>query len=240
MNKIGIIGGAGPLASALLYKTLIEECYAFKSECPEIVLINYPFSRGLTLDEKKNNEEAIFSQLDYCLQFLVKNEVKVGLLACNTLHLFLKKFSSSIQFYHLPEVVLKEALEQKHRRLLILGTQNTCRSKLYQFSEMEIVTPTSNEDQRVVEKVIDRILKGKVEENDSALLSQVIENASLEQYLEGVILGCTDLSVLQDRFPIDSPIPLYDSIKIPAKIVARLVDGNLNQFCHADKQRSYL
>ena len=65
MKKLGIIGGAGPLASALLYETLIQESYALGRQVPEIVLINYPFSRGLSLEEGKNNEEIIHQELSY-------------------------------------------------------------------------------------------------------------------------------------------------------------------------------
>ncbi len=36
MKKAGIIGGAGPLASALLYELVIEECYHHKKNIPAI------------------------------------------------------------------------------------------------------------------------------------------------------------------------------------------------------------
>jgi aspartate racemase len=217
MKKLGIIGGAGPLASALLYETLIQESYARKCSIPEIVLINYPFTRGLSLEESKENEKAIHKELNYCIQILKESGVELGILACNTLHLFLNQYSRlSIQFCHLPEIVIQAAREKKHHRLLILGTQNTCRSHLYQLAGIQAIYP-SLQDQEALDAIIDRVLEGKILKQDSLLASQTIERALQRNDFDGVVLGCTDFPVLHHRFPIRSVKPIYDSIKIPAK-----------------------
>lgn len=220
MKKIGIIGGAGPLASALLYETLIHESYTLGRVVPEIVLINFPFTRGLSLREGKDNERTIHHELSYCVQFLAKSGVELGVLACNTLHLFLKHhIHPAIHFYHLPELVIKAAQSKQHHRLLILGTQNTCRSHLYQQSGIETAYPSS-QDQTTIDRIIDRVLEGKVLKEDSSIVSRIIEKTSQTQVFDAVVLGCTDFPVLHHRFPISSSKPLYDSIKIPAKTIA--------------------
>jgi aspartate racemase len=220
MKKIGIIGGAGPLASSLLYETIVEERYLCDGSMPEIVLLNYPFVRGLSLKEKDQNQSEIFHQLEHCIHFMVHNSVEIALLACNTLHLFLQQIPSAIPFCYLPSAVLHTAKAHRHKRLLLLATPNTCRSQLYQLEEIEIITPINKEDQQVVEHVIDHILKGIVIERDARLLETLIVRYAARHSLDGVILGCSDLSVLHHRFPIVSSVPLYDSIKIAAKLVA--------------------
>lgn len=217
MKKLGIIGGAGPLASALLYETLIQESYALGRQIPEIVLINYPFTRGLSLDEGKKNEELLQDELRYCIKILVNTGVEIGVLACNTLHLFLRQLPQSpLQFHYLPELVVDAAKEKKHHRLLILGTQNTCRSRLYQLAEIQAIYPSS-QDQKLIDGVIDRLLEGKILKSDSLLVTQVVAKTSLLNDFDGVVLGCTDFPVLHHHFPISSVKPIYDSIKIPAK-----------------------
>lgn len=217
MKKLGIIGGAGPLASALLYEALIHESYLRGIAVPEIVLINFPFTRGLSLEEGRINQVSLTDELDYCVKFLIKNEVEIGLLACNTLHLTLMNLPlGSIQFYHLPELVLKAALDKKHHRLLILGTENTCRSHLYKKEGIQTVYP-SLEFQKLLDEVIDRVLGGKVLREDADLITQVIQHSSNE--FDGVVLGCTDFPVLHHRFPIQSDKPIYDSIKLSAKTI---------------------
>lgn len=219
MKKIGVIGGAGPLASALLYETLINESYAHAFEMPEIVLINFPFTRGLSCDEGKRNEDAIHSELSYCVDFLVKNRVEVGVLACNTLHLYLPQhLPRSIRFYSLPQLVLKAACNQKHMRLLILGTENTRRSNLY-HQEGIVAHYPSIQDQAIIGEVIDQVLKGVISQRDAISLGEVIDRSLKEQDFDGVVLGCTDLPVLHHHFPIPSPKKIYDSIKIPAKTI---------------------
>lgn len=216
MKKLGIIGGAGPLASALLYETLIYESLAIGQSVPEIVLLNYPFSRGLSIEEGKNNEQTIEKELEYCLSLLSCCSVDIALLACNTLHLFLKRLATSIEFYHLPSLVLRAAQQYPHKRLLVLGTQNTRHSGLYQHAQMEISYP-SKEEQSLVEEVIDRVLQGRILRQDADLMGAIIKSCISRDAIDGVILGCSDFPVLHHHFPIQTALPIYDSIKIPAK-----------------------
>lgn len=219
MKKLGIIGGAGPLASALLYETLIQESYARGLQVPEMVLINFPFTRGLSFDEGKENKISLINELGYCVQFLIKNGVEIGLLACNTLHLILRNIPQApVQFYSLPELVIKAALDKKHLRLLILGTENTCRSHLYQHAGIQAIYPTS-ENQKLLDEVINRVLEGRVLKEDADLVAQIIRQISRSNDLDGVVLGCTDFPVLHHRFPIHSDQPVYDSIKLSAKTI---------------------
>jgi len=217
MKKVGIIGGAGPLASALFYQTFIQESYLQALQVPEILLINYPFTRGLSMEEGEINEAVIEEELGYCIQSLELHQVGIGVIACNTLHRYLQLMPKTfITFISLPQIIVREALANSHKRLLLLATQNTCRFELYQHLDITLLYPPPNE-QDLVDEIIDRILEGKVFKNDSILLSQMIARLGTSMNFDGVILGCTDLPVLQHYFPIHSSKPFYDSIKIPAK-----------------------
>lgn len=221
MKKLGIIGGAGPLASALFYETLVHECYRQHLSLPEILLLNYPFSRVLTPEEKKENSSFVRKELLHCLCALEKGGAAVGVLVCNTLHLELANITSNqLPFLSLPDLVLEEIRNQKTRRLLLLGTQNTCLSSLYRQSGVTIFCP-SPEGQKVVDKAIDHVLKGDISENDAHLIEKVIKE--FPEAIDGVILGCTDLPVLHHYFPIQADKPIYDSIKIAAKTIMRFL-----------------
>lgn len=220
MKKLGIIGGAGPLASALFYQMLIQESYALQRIIPEIVLINYPFSRGLSLDESNGNRAVIQKELTYCINLLAQQGIKTGVLTCNTLHLFLKELHhSSIQFHYLPEMILQDAKNNKHHRLLLLGTQTTCGSKLYLDPEIDLCYPAPDL-QSELDAIIDRILEGRLLAEDSELIEHIIRKSSLVNDFEGIILGCTDLPVLHHHIPIRSTKTIYDSIKLSAKTLA--------------------
>src|SRR5690348_2579881 len=103
MKKLGIIGGAGPLASALFYETLVYESYRLRYPLPEILLLNYPFSRGLTPQESQENGVMVREELLHCLKVLEEAGAEVGILVCNTLHLELAKAPrGSVRFLRIP------------------------------------------------------------------------------------------------------------------------------------------
>lgn len=220
MKKLGIIGGAGPLASSLFYETLVYESYRKGASIPEIFLINYPFTRGLTIEERENGSR-IQKELQYCFEMLEQAKADLGVIVCNTLHLHaisIKKTSVFLQ--PLPLFILSEIQRQNHQRLLLLATQNTCCSTLYHKIDRCICTPCGKE-QKLVDEVIDRVLKGVILERDALLMTNLI--ARYADSVDGIILGCTDLPVLHHHFPLRSSKPIYDSVKLPAKLLLGLL-----------------
>ncbi len=221
MKKLGIIGGAGPLASALFYETLVYESYQLRQPLPELLLLNYPFTRSLTPEEKQDIGSLCQQQLSDCLNQLGGSGVTTAILVCNTLHLDLAKISHGpIEFFLIPNLVFGEIKKKEGKHLLLLATQNTCKSSLYRQTDITIFCP-SLEGQRVVDGVIDRLLEGEISVADTQQIENVIRN--FPERIDGVILGCTDLSVLHHRFPICSEKTIYDSVKISAKTILRFL-----------------
>lgn len=215
--KIGIIGGAGPLASSLLYRLIVEECYRKKKDIPEILLINFPFTRGLNKSESEKNYNILKEELAYCLDILRLNHIELAMIACNTLHLFLeKKMLRSLKFIHLPKTVLEKAIEKGFQKILILGTQTTTSSNLYLHEQLEIFVPDSNSQDRV-SKIIDDILEGVVKEDQAKELINISKQLFNKYGFEALILGCTELSLLNDRFSLETRnFEILDPLKILA------------------------
>ena len=88
-KKIGVIGGAGPYASSLLYQRFITACYDAGDAVPEMVLLNFPFTRVLLLEEYTGRHTLLVEELQECFDRLDQQGVDVAVIACNTLHLFL-------------------------------------------------------------------------------------------------------------------------------------------------------
>lgn len=216
MKKLGVIGGAGPLASALFYLSLIEESYRQHGALPEIFLINFPFTRGITNEEGKQKKSQISHELKKVLMKLKYNRAEYGVIVCNTLHLYLQDIVPDFPLFYLPELVLDEAEKLHKMRLLILGSQNTCSQNLYAREGFEFLYPDL-ENQLLVDEAIDKVLKGEVSEHSAFLLSKMIRVMFLNTPFQGIVLGCTELSVLHDRYPIHSVPHIFDSVKIAAK-----------------------
>lgn len=212
-DKIGVIAGAGPLAGALFYQRLIE--YAHKSrQMPEVVLVNYPFRRQSTSDE-------FVEQLQSCIDVLAAQKTTRLAIACNTLHGLLDKLSlHGMELVHLPQALLRHAKERGVKRLLLLSTARTVKSRLYQDDAYELYT-LEPEEQTFVGAVIDRVLDGTVLKADSEELSRLIKKKYDKTPFDAVILGCTELPVLHAQHPLDiGKIVALDSIDSAAREAA--------------------
>src|SRR5271156_811284 len=96
-KTIGIVGGAGPMASSYLYRTILGICqkeYGSNDyhEFPQIILISYPFTRG--------NPEKIQRDLALCFEKLKNANASIVGLASNSFHGYLPDLSN-VEFVHL-------------------------------------------------------------------------------------------------------------------------------------------
>jgi aspartate racemase len=126
-RKIGVIGGAGPLASALLYRLIIEKCYEKKiGDIPEIFIINFPFTRGLSIQESSLHHSLILREIQYCIDSLFHQGCDEFILSCNTLHLFMNEVNHrGMRFIHMPHLVLQGIKRYFIDRVAVLGTATT-------------------------------------------------------------------------------------------------------------------
>jgi aspartate racemase len=204
MKKIGIIGGAGPLASSLLLKNIVTDCY--QQDCtssgafPYITLINYPFDFDACMKSSLAPDSYASSALQETIDVLEHGNVDLLAIACNTLHLFLPYVRiKNAKFIDISHAVLQKALECNLSKVLVLGSPRTMQSELYQQKGISSVLP-SDAHQRVVKEIIQRVLAGQVLVDDAKEVRFIIELAEREQLCDGVILGCTELSVLAQAY----------------------------------------
>jgi len=223
MKKLGIIGGAGPLASALLYEAIIQECYSKGISNPEMILINYPFTRGLRLHEREANEALLRKELAHCIDQLIHYGVEVAILACNTLHLLLTvKQTNHLSMLSIPKMILDEAYSNSNKKLLVLATETTSKYHLYKDPRHEIHY-LPEQYQIDLNQVIDRILAGQCLMEDSNLISKMVCELQKTTQYDALVLACTDLPVLHHKHPIATQLPIYDSIKCPARQIGGLL-----------------
>jgi len=216
-QRIGIIGGAGPMAGALLFEKIIEvsQWYGCKvdADFPFCSLINYPFAPMLT---QGYDENVLSKQLEECFSILLGNGVTIAAIACNTLHAFLPSVPNEIRLIHMIEET-KSYLELKGwDNPLILCSSTSARNRLHaryfncRYPEESL--------QQTVDHLIDRITEGCCFAEASALLSNKCENEG------AIVLGCTELSLLHNRAPLAlSDICTPDSI-VAEKIVRDVFD----------------
>ena len=211
-KKIGIIGGAGPVAGLLLFKKIIKICQKDygcikDSDFPEIIVHSFPFSDMLD----KPKEELVASELKKSLQFLEDLDCNLILIACNTLHGFLDKLQNDKKLINLIDETKKQMSDQS----LVLCTNTSSQKKLY------------GQNCQAVDELINKVLARKHSLSDSLWLKSNIEEKA--DSLDSVVLGCSELSVLLDEYPIN-----IDGVEIldPLEIVSKITLGYLKTFFH--------
>jgi aspartate racemase len=218
MKKIGIIGGAGPLASNLLYLNLVEQGHKHgcrnESELPEIIIINYPFSINLCTTLDRNGRPMICSVLQKCIDRLVEQKADLIAIACNTFHLFIKDLNLHTgKLVNIATSALEAAEKRKLSRLLILGTPLTLKNSLYSHKEIACFIP-EQKHQLIIEKIIKNILSGKLYKKDADCLTNLIKNSVKALKCDGVVLGCTELPVLHKKYNLCAGINVTNTVKI--------------------------
>lgn len=213
-KPIGIVGGAGPVASAFLYTTIIELCqkqYGSNDydEFPEIILDSYPFIRG--------NPDKVQQDLAFCFKKLKKAGAELISLASNSLHAFLPDVSQ-IAFVNLIVESFQEAKRCSISKALILSSQATIDLKLYEHIGLQCTYP-SIEDQKQIQKMIRKIAVGIVTENQGKKLKEIIELSKQDPAINGVLIACTELPLIYRKFLLSTweSLTVIDTLEILAK-----------------------
>jgi aspartate racemase len=210
-KTIGIVGGAGPVASACLYESILRVCQTKYlandyGDFPEIVLISYPFTRG---DGGKIRKE-----IELCLEKLANAGASLFCIASHSFHGFLPNLPNS-GFIHLVEEGLKEIQKRSIIKSLILAAPKTIELKLYETSELECVYPNKS-NQESLNALIRDVASGKEKKGLAQKLEKIIESCQKEQSIDGVVLACSELSALPISLPVVDPIAI---------LAERLVDA---------------
>lgn len=231
-DAIGIVGGAGPMASVLFYETLItlcQEMYGAKKDgdFPEIMLLNYPFSPMCSITEAEFNSTRLQGELASCFQSLQDWGAKTVAIACNTLHNFIEDTDWSFTFKSIVCATLNGAHKAQANKLLFLGTEVSAKKQLYEKSAIDIIYP-SPDAQVGVDKIISGMLAGESKVKNGQALAKIINKLQRRGLaFDGVILGCTELSLLYDQLEDLYKGMVFDSNRLLALEVLKASRGDV-------------
>ena len=202
MTAIGILGGMGPQASARLHTLLIREAprhmtIETDTDFPEIVHISVPVPNFI---HDKTNLQKAKNILINRTQILETAGCTIIGIACNTAHLLLNDLqaTTTVQFVSLPHLVADRIDTLGHKRVGLLATPNTLRSTMYDDAmgpNVSLIRPDAVTAE-ILEAMIFRTLKGVNTDEDSVDLREIVDRFIVEQELDAVILGCTELPLI--------------------------------------------
>lgn len=218
MSKFfGIIGGMGTLASTQFITDMNRYYRPDKDQkYLNYVLYNYadiPDRTAYILDQSNENPAPYLIDAAKKVELL---GVEFVVIACNTAHYYLKeiKASTNVPILNMLDIVKERLVELKPKKVGIMATSGTLESKLYhdviKDSGNQVIETTEALQERMMSLIYDDVKQNNFI-NIDVFQSLIEEYKSLGA--EVIILGCTELSLLNSHLEI-SDDELIDAQKL--------------------------
>lgn len=221
MRKIGLLGGMSWESTALYYKEINKEIKKRLGSLhsAKLMLSSVDFDEIEKLQHKNMWRETSEILLEEIIN--LQNAKAECLVICtNTMHKILPLIEKRIKIpiLHIADATALKLQEDGIKKVALLGTKFTMTEDFYKKRiednfELEVITPSSK-DQELIHKVIyEELCLGLIKKESKNEYIKII-NSLKEQGAEGIILGCTEISMLIKDEDVD--IILYDTTKIHA------------------------
>lgn len=223
-----ILGGMGTMATESFVHLLNERVVTHKDQdYLNYVLFNHatvPDRTAYILDATND------SPLPYLLDDIEKqNLLKPDfiVLTCNTAHHFFDTLQAAtpIPILHMPKEAVKEVLKQKEvGKVAFFGTTGSVKAGIYETqmrqAGLEVYLPTEK-----LQDKINHLIYHDIKENDflnQSLYVEILKDA-VDAGCKQIILGCTELSLMEASFEQDD----YPVIDAQSVLVDRTIERAL-------------
>jgi len=209
---LGIIGGMGPMASAVFYDMISSKTDAScDQENLDLILLSHagmPDRTRAILSKDEAQIEEVRSKLLADAMFLQNAGCTAIAVTCNTAHYFVNMIEGEldIPFIHLiRETAEAVASEFGAKKVAVLATDGTIETRLYQdeLSKRGVIafTPKAEVQALVMHEIYECIKSGKPADEE---MWKKIEEYVKEEGCEAAVLACTELSVVRKELSLGS------------------------------------
>jgi len=207
-KTLGIIGGIGPFATMLIGEMIVRHTKALRDQEHIHTIIDndtsIPDRTAYILGKSDENP----------IPYLERNALKLAsvgaeiiIIPCNTAHVFYEDLVevTPVPVLHMIRETAKRAQQLGAERVGILATDGTISSNVYQKALAEVglepVLPPTNVQAAVMSIIYDYVKAGKEVSMD---LWRPIEDAMIDLGCDHIILGCTELSIVNRDLKLHS------------------------------------
>lgn len=219
LNKLGVIGGLGPMATAVFLQMVVEMTDARVDQehiqmlihhCPQI-----PDRTGFILGTSSENPAPEIIKEEKALE---EQGASLIVIPCVTSTYFWKELSSAVS---IPVLNIVDELQQylKERGVHSVGlmaTSGTVASGLFQKAfdgqDCRLILPSPERQQDVMHLIYNNVKANKPVEMERF---EAVSKELREKGAEVIILGCTELSVLHKNYEIGDGY--LDAMQLMAK-----------------------
>jgi aspartate racemase len=221
LKTIGLLGGMSWESSAKYYQ-IINETIARRlggNHSAKCLMYSFDFAEIEELQKAGNWKQATVSMIE-AARSLEKGGAEFLMICTNTMHKIADEVQQSIQIplLHIVDAVADQVIQQKHRRIGLLGTMFTMEEAFYKERlanryKLEVLIPEKSDRQIVHQIIYNELVSGKILSSSRDEYKRIIA-ALVAKGAEAIILGCTEIGLLIKNN--DSTIPLFDTTKIHA------------------------
>jgi aspartate racemase len=231
MKTIGLIGGMS-WESSIEYYRIINETVRDKLgklHSAKSVMISVDFAEIEALQHEGRWDEAA-NLLIAAAQNLEKTGADFVLICTNTMHKLADEVQKHIHvpLFHIADATAQRIKAQGLKKIGLLGTRFTMeedfyKDRLIEKHGLEVVIPTKGERGIVHRVIYDELCLGKIKRDSKEEYIRIMEHLVAEG-AEGIILGCTEISLLVGQE--DSSVPLFDTTRIHAVAAVEFALGS--------------
>lgn len=222
MKTIGLIGGMSWESTAEYYRiinqTIKERLGGHHSG--KILLYSVDFSEIETLQREGRWGEATEFMCHAAMR-VERGGAECVLICTNTMHKMAAEVQQAVKIplLHIADATAMAIKKRGIERVALLGTKYTMEEDFYKGRlrekyGFEVLVPPEEERDTINQTIYDELCLGKVEGASRKRFVQIIERLK-ERGAEGVILGCTEISLLIKQK--DCPLELFDTTAIHAR-----------------------
>ena len=217
MKTIGIIGGLGPPSTVKYYEWLNQGINQRLggAHTARIILTSVDGADVVALRQKQDPvAEGEFYAAE--ARKLERAGADLILIASNTSHKNAPAVEAAvgIPLLHLADATARAIRRQGARRVALLGTQLTMEADFYRSrlmgADLEVIIPVEADRRWISETIYSELVKGVVRPEVSERFRKIIGELA-QQKIDGVILGCTELTLLDLN---EVKPPLFDTTRI--------------------------
>jgi aspartate racemase len=227
MTIVGLVGGLGPESTIDYYRRILQTWEREDPHtAPSIVIDSLDVQRALQLVDK--DRSALIEYLLASVRRLAGAGVDFVAMTANTPHIVFDDFvaRSPVPLLSIVEVCAQEARARGLRRLALLGTRFTMEAPFYPAicarHGIAVVPPDAASRAWVHDRYVGELLKGEFRDDTRHQFAALVGRLRVDEEVEGVILGGTELPLLLPT-PIIAEIPALDTTALHvAAIVRRL------------------
>ncbi len=225
LKTVGLIGGMSWESSILYYKIMNELVQRKLGGLNSAKTITYSlnFEEIAALQKAGRWKEAADVLIDTARR-LEKAGADIIVICTNTMHKVAKEVEQAIEIplLHIVDATASQILASGFSKVGLLATKYTMEQEFYieRFRKLGIdVLIPSKEEREVVHQVIfEELCKGKVKPESRENYKKIINNL-IQKGAQGIILGCTEITLLVKCE--DSEVPLFDTTYIHAEEAVR-------------------